>query len=40
MDNEELECIESLEVAGVKFIDDFNKAEKDVDKAHESCQKF
>ncbi len=40
INNTELEFIETLEVAGVKFIGDADKAEDDLKKAYEIGQKF
>lgn len=40
LNNTELEYIETLEVAGVKFIGDADKAEDDLKKAYEIGQKF
>lgn len=40
LNNTELEFIETLEVAGVKFIGDADKAESDLKKAYEIGQKF
>ena len=40
MNNTELEYIETLEVAGVKFIGDADRAEDDLKKAYEIGQKF
>ena len=40
LNNTELEYIETLEVAGVKFIGDADKAENDLKKAYEIGKKF
>lgn len=40
LNNTELEFIETLEVAGVKFIGDVDKAEDDLKRAYEIGQKF
>ena len=40
INNTELEFIETLEVAGVKFIGDADKATEDLKRAYEIGQKF